>query len=51
VIDTRKIDGFDMQGYMAHGDTERRGESPHWVAQADSRVVFFYTGYQGYWTS
>jgi hypothetical protein len=29
VIDTRKIDGFDMQGYMAHGDTERRGESPH----------------------
>jgi len=29
VIDTRKIDGFDMQGYMLNGDTERRSESPH----------------------
>ena len=29
VIDTRKIDGFDVQGYLPNGDTERRGESPH----------------------
>ena len=29
VIDTRKIDGFDMQGYMLNGDTERRSKSPH----------------------
>lgn len=29
VIDTRKIDGFDMQGYMADGNTERGGASPH----------------------
>ena len=29
VIDTRKIDGFDMQGYMADRNTERRSESTH----------------------
>jgi hypothetical protein len=44
VIDTKKIEGFDMQGYMPSGNPEWGGDSPHWMAFTYPRVYLLHSG-------